>query len=218
MSEPAREVREWRWTCDACGTVFFTDRSRRRRFCSLPCSASYLANQWWQNDREGMRQKISARLIARAPLIERFTASYVVDPNGCWIWQKTKDRKGYGKMASGKPGARGRPVHAHRVAYELFVGPISAGLSVCHHCDVPACVNPAHLFTGTNFDNMGDAARKGRMRGHSSPGEANPKARLTLAEVEAIRQSADRSMLLAQQYGVSRQQIWLIRTGRGWTQ
>jgi len=210
MSEVAREVREWRWTCDACGTVFFTDRSRRRRFCSLPCSASYLADQWWKTDREGMRQKIAARNLARqTPLIERFHAGYIVDPSGCWLWQKRKDRNGYGRLSGGGL------TKAHRVAYELFVGPVG-DLHVCHHCDVPACVNPAHLFLGTNADNTRDAARKGRMRGHSSPGEANGNARLALTQVETIRQSTERSIVLARQYGVSRHHIWLIRTGKSW--
>lgn len=219
MSEPVREVREiestgaWLWVCDACGVEFRTDRSRRRRFCSVTCSASYLANQWWRTDRDGMRQKIASRNRARQKsIVERFHAGYVIDPSsGCWLWQKNKDRKGYGRLSSGTLNK------AHRIAYKLFVGPIG-GAHVCHHCDTPACVNPAHLFLGTNAENTRDAASKGRLPGHSSPGESNPNARLTLSQVADIRQSTERSIILAKQYGVSRRQIWLIRAGRGWTQ
>jgi hypothetical protein len=220
MTEPIREVREITslgdWLCEACGTAFSANRGPRR-FCSRTCSASYLAKRWWQHDPDGMRQKISARLIARASLIDRFHAGVAIDVSGCWLWQKAKDRAGYGKMSSGKPGASG-PVKAHRVAYELFVGPISAGLHVCHRCDTPACVNPDHLFLGTNAENRRDMSQKSRARPPSLKGATNPNARLAPAQVDAIRQSTDSNPALAQQYGVSRRQIWLIRTGRGWKQ
>jgi hypothetical protein len=75
----------------------------------------------------------------------------------CWLWTGGKHRQGYGQISIARKMAL-----AHRVSYELEVGPIPPGMSVLHKCDVPGCVRPDHLFTGTQKDNMADCARKGR--------------------------------------------------------
>lgn len=94
---------------------------------------------------------------------ERFEAKFYVTP-GCWIWTKGRYHDGYGQFAV---SAHERSVRAHRVSYELYVGPIPEDLHVLHRCDVRACVNPEHLFLGTRVDNMQDMIQKGR---HYSPG------------------------------------------------
>jgi hypothetical protein len=78
----------------------------------------------------------------------------------CWIWTGPLSDLGYGKVMY-----RGRHWRAHRLAYTLSVGPIPTGVMVCHRCDVPACVNPAHLWLGTGLENVRDRDRKGRHAG-----------------------------------------------------
>jgi hypothetical protein len=74
-----------------------------------------------------------------------------VEVDGCWLWTRGKNGFGYGYVRIGY-----RTVGAHRASYEAFIGPIPAGLRVCHKCDIPACINPDHLFLGTSSDNLND--------------------------------------------------------------
>jgi hypothetical protein len=76
----------------------------------------------------------------------------------CWPWRRSVTPKGYGQAY-----LDGGQKRAHRVAYRLRHGFIPPGLHVCHSCDNPRCCNPAHLWVGTNADNMRDKARKGRV-------------------------------------------------------
>ncbi len=86
------------------------------------------------------------------------------DPKGCWIWTGATN----GKALYGKISVNGSKItgYAHRVAWELYIGPIPDGMEICHNCpggDNPSCVNPYHSFLGTHKQNFEDAAQKGRM-------------------------------------------------------
>jgi hypothetical protein len=92
-------------------------------------------------------------------LCARFDAN-VQKTSTCWLWTGRKvGALGYGQLRYGR---RTVCVYAHRYAYERFVGSIPKGLKVLHRCDVPACVNPDHLFVGTSKDNTQDMIAKGR--------------------------------------------------------
>lgn len=100
------------------------------------------------------RRPLAARLFDRVQI--------PADVNQCWIWTGPLRAGGYGAIREGGRGSR--TLGAHRVMYELTQGPIPIGLVVCHRCDVPQCVNPAHLFVGRVKDNVEDMHAKGRAR------------------------------------------------------
>ena len=96
--------------------------------------------------------------------VARFWRKVAKHSSGCWLWYGARNGNGYGVC-----GAGGLKWLAHRVAWELSCGPIPEGgdyhgTCVLHRCDVPLCVNPDHLFLGTQADNMRDKAEKGRGR------------------------------------------------------
>lgn len=87
----------------------------------------------------------------------------------CWLWTARTNNWGYGAICAG--GMNNGWLRAHRVAWELTNGPIPKGAYVLHKCDVPACVNPDHLWLGSLKDNTQDMMRKGRTRGWFKKGD-----------------------------------------------
>lgn len=99
--------------------------------------------------------------------LRRMETLSIPEPNtGCFLWLGCVKRHGYGVVGvkrSGRTGRSGwRSEAAHRVAWELANGPVPPGLFVLHTCDQPGCINPKHLYVGTQFDNMQDSVRRKR--------------------------------------------------------
>jgi len=117
--------------------------------------------------------------------IQRLLSSFLPEPmSGCWLWTGPADDAGYGVFT--RHGERS--VKAHRASWEHHCGPIPDGLKVLHKCDVRCCVNPAHLFLGTQADNVADMVTKGRHKPAPSRfGSANPMAKFTADEVALVR-------------------------------
>ena len=147
--------------------------------------------------------------------MDRFYDKIFIDPEtGCHKWTAGLN-KGYGQFRHA-----GKIKRAHRVAWELANGEIPKGLLVLHKCDVPECVNPDHLFLGTQKENMQDCSKKDRVARNNLPkGEAHHKAKLTRDDVSIIKQKladGETGAALGREYGVSRQQISHIKHGRYW--
>lgn len=131
---------------------------------------------------------------------ERFERNWVAEPYfGCWLWIGEIAAKGYGRIWK-HSGLRSR--RAHRAAWLLYRGQIPDGLHVLHRCDTRLCVNPEHLFLGTNLDNVLDAMSKGRIVASFTPGD-----------VLAIRASTAPTAMLASLYGCAESTVEDARSG-----
>jgi hypothetical protein len=138
----------------------------------------------------------------------------------CWLWTGHINQYGYGRFGR-------KHFAAHRVAYEVYIGPIPDGLCVLHTCDVRHCVNPAHLWLGTKGDNNRDCVRKGRYRNGFLAGTATvpqgeqvSTARLTEDNVHEIRRlyiQGTTQKEIAARFGVTQTNISCIVRGKTWT-
>lgn len=128
----------------------------------------------------------------------------------CWLWRGSVSGTGSVKHAQFTVTVAKKQHHikAHRVAWEVANGPIPAGLCVCHRCDVGHCCNPAHLFLGTQQENLDDARRKGRLI------DGQGARKLSDAAYRRILSGRGRGVDLARRYGVTETTISRIRHGR----
>ena len=161
----------------------------------------------------------------RLPLYDRFWNK--VDkrgPDECWEWTACKLLGNlYGQIQDTTGDGGNVTRYAHRISWIIHNGDIPEGMCVCHHCDNPGCVNPAHLFLGTKADNNADMLSKGRCYTgppESHRGEANGCARLTEEKVREIRQllkiGGRTQQSIGDDYGVHYSTICDINKGRTW--
>lgn len=153
-------------------------------------------------------------LSKRAPVADRLAARSRRDGECLLYVEGQANKRGHVRI-----GYQGRDQYVHRVAYQLAHGPVPDGLHVLHSCDVPRCIEPAHLRAGTNAQNIDDKVSRGRA--HRLVGSRNPAARLTEAKVEQILLGLAQGRTLAdlgQRFGVSLQTVSNIKRGRSWTQ
>ena len=132
--------------------------------------------------------------------------------SGCWLWcGATFDlRGGYGAATFRKFGIIGR--RAHRLAWQIYRGPIPPKMHVLHHCDVPLCVNPDHLFLGNQAINMRDKVRKGRQ----NKGETHGMSKLREIEAIAILHDPRPQKEIADEFDVSVPTVSDIKRGYSW--
>jgi hypothetical protein len=174
----------------------------------------YCDTHYMRFRKHGDAAKVSRVALKGKGLRDRFECQ-AVKKEGCWDWLGHKDDRGYCRIMVG-----GKIQLAHRVSWELHRGPLSDGQHVCHKCDNPSCTNPAHLFIGSQKDNIRDMYSKGRQNpGKGKPfeaGVANGNTSLSDSDVYAIRASKEPKKYLAAFYGVTYAQIWNIQTRRSW--
>ncbi len=162
------------------------------------------------------------------PLEKRFFAK--IDKEGpipsccpelgaCWLWKGGKNKKGYGGVGT----VDGKKMATHRVAYILAFGEVPEGLHVLHHCDNPTCVNPGHLFLGTNLDNTLDRIKKGRTTAlpyeRRLRGEKCSWSKMTGELAASIRQrvaDGERQSSVAGSLGLSRSLICNVVNMKAW--
>lgn len=146
--------------------------------------------------------------MARLSVEERFT-NKVNKTSSCWLWEAALDVWGYGML-----NVEGKTTKAHRLSYQIYKGYIPEGLLVCHSCDIPACVNPDHLWLGTSKDNAQDRDTKGRH--YRKHGTKNPNCKLTQQQVLEIKEDPRVYREIRDTYKVSMTQISRIKRGETW--
>lgn len=155
------------------------------------------------------------QFLGEDPRDQLYRKMRIDEVSECWNWKGLTFEKGYGQFHNSKLNG-GVPLAASRASWMIHNGPIAKGLFVCHRCDNRRCVNPKHLFLGTQKENMEDCASKRRV----NHGEDRPQAKLTdekVAEARRLRQEGIGWIKLAVQFGVTKNCIRSAIQGQTWS-
>ena len=173
--------------------------------------SKYAAMQLGSCQKDRVADRFWSKVDKNGPVVRN-------DLGACWDWlcARSVQRNGYGLFWIG--ANRGRMVQAHRISWELTNGAIPSGLCVCHQCDNPRCVNPAHLFLGSRTDNHLDMVTKRRNKPGGCPRDKNPHSKLTNAQAQdalTMKALGLSNAEVGRRFGVSRQGIrWLVINAR----
>lgn len=180
--------------------------------CDNKHVATGLCNKHYRRKKRGSSlTELSWCELSPRERLEKFTK---INPDTeCWIWAGSKNKKGYGQIHF-----EGKTRIAHRVSYEINIGGIPKNILVCHSCDNPSCINPSHLFLGTNLDNSNDKFSKGR--GRALIGQENGNSKLSTDEVIKIKsmlKNNESSYSIARKFNVKGETVLSIKNKLTWS-
>ena len=190
-------------------------RAGNCQHCDQPITARRLCNLHYQRWYKYGDALAPLRVIpATLSIADRLRfVGWTETPNGCREWAGSRFGNGYGRLP-----VDNTTIGAHRASYEAWVGPIGEGLLVRHKCDNPPCINPDHLETGTNKDNMQDMVSRGRSA--HLQGEACAQAKLSNKDVIEIRRLYETGLTqteIGPMFGTTNKNVHEIVHNKTWT-
>ncbi len=191
--------------CEFCNNEYGcrSDKINTSRFCSTLCLTTYCGRKSVKNLREKWEAESKEETLYKKKIaLEKFFEKLP----GCWEWQGSRKHK----LPYGNFTFRRKPFLAHRVSYEIYIGPIPSNMIILHKCDNPPCVKPEHLYAGTYLDNHKDKMARGRCK----------VEKLNVDQVKKIKELLKTKMPdshIAQKFGVSPTTIGSIKKERTWS-
>ncbi len=190
-----RKYSRWKCLCD-CGNIKTILRSNLQSGSTRSCGCI----KWPKG--QAYDESLKKRILRNYEEV-----------NGCWNWKKYKNSLGYGII-----NVKGKIHLAHRISWQIFKGEIPESLLICHTCDNPSCINPNHLWMGTNKENQEDMFKKNRSR--HVRGDDHSSSKLDSEKVKKIRSLSKpryyTAKRLAEEFKVSEVTIHNIIYGRTW--
>lgn len=187
--------------------------------CAKAVLSKGLCAAHYQQQRQGKELKPLQQQFHGLSEIDRLDKWTSRLPNGCWRWMgsiKSRKNRPQSEWHGQWRNEAGEIELTHRASWRLRVGEIPRDALVLHRCDNPRCVNPEHLFIGTQADNVADMWDKGRARQGKPEGSSHGMSKLTEELVREIRASKENGPAIARRLSISTSQVYDIRNRRSW--